>query len=95
MKRFKVSLTVCCSLISLLIAVAGSAAEYPTPKEGDWVVRDFRFHTEDVLPELRLTTEQWANPPASQCSSSTELPDRVQACSRSRLPMNCSDLDSR
>src|SRR5690349_7557617 len=54
MKRFKVSLTVCCSLISLLIAVAGSAAEYPTPNEGDWVVRDFRFHTGEVMPELRL-----------------------------------------
>jgi homoserine O-acetyltransferase len=54
MKRFKVSLTVCWSLISLLIAVAGSAAEYPTPNEGDWVVRDFRFHTGEVLPELRL-----------------------------------------
>lgn len=54
MKRFKVSMTVRCSLICLLIAVAGSAAEYPTPREGDWVVRDFRFHTGDVVPELRL-----------------------------------------
>ena len=54
MKRFKVSMTVRCSLICLLIAVTGSAAEYPTPREGDWVVRDFRFHTGDVVPELRL-----------------------------------------
>ncbi len=54
MKRCKVSLTACCSLISLLLAVAGSAAEYPTPKEGDWVVRDFHFHTGEVPPELRL-----------------------------------------
>jgi homoserine O-acetyltransferase len=38
----------------LLIAVAGWAAEYSTPNEGDWVVRDFRFHTGEVLPELRL-----------------------------------------
>jgi homoserine O-acetyltransferase len=44
----------CCGLICLLIAVAASAAEYPTPNEGDWVVRDFRFHTGEVLPELRL-----------------------------------------
>src|SRR5262249_58446609 len=30
------------------------AAEYPAPKQGDWIVRDFRFHTGEVLPELRL-----------------------------------------
>jgi homoserine O-acetyltransferase len=29
-------------------------AEYPAPQQGDWIVRDFRFHTGDVLPELRL-----------------------------------------
>jgi homoserine O-acetyltransferase len=37
---------------SLIAAV--SAAEFPTPKEGDWIARDFRFHTGDVMPELRL-----------------------------------------
>jgi homoserine O-acetyltransferase/O-succinyltransferase len=30
------------------------AADYPAPKEGDWVARDFRFHTGEVVPELRL-----------------------------------------
>ena len=30
------------------------AADYPSPKEGVWVVNDFRFHTGEVLPELRL-----------------------------------------
>ncbi len=30
------------------------AADYPAPVESDWVVRDFRFHTGEVLPELRL-----------------------------------------
>jgi homoserine O-acetyltransferase len=33
---------------------AALAADFPAPKEGDWVVRDFRFHTGEVLPELRL-----------------------------------------
>ena len=37
-----------------LAAAVASAAEYPAPKEGSWVVRDFRFHTGEVLPELRL-----------------------------------------
>ncbi len=34
--------------------VPGLAADYPAPREGDWIVRDFRFHTGEVLPELRL-----------------------------------------
>ena len=37
-----------------LAALPTLAADYPAPKEGDWVVRDFRFHTGEVLPELRL-----------------------------------------
>jgi homoserine O-acetyltransferase/O-succinyltransferase len=30
------------------------AADFPAPKEGSWVVRDFKFHTGETLPELRL-----------------------------------------
>jgi len=30
------------------------AADYPVPVEGDWVVHDFRFHTGETLPDLRL-----------------------------------------
>jgi homoserine O-acetyltransferase/O-succinyltransferase len=33
---------------------AASAADYPTPKQADWVARDFKFHTGEVMPELRL-----------------------------------------
>lgn len=33
---------------------AGLAADYPAPEEGDWIVQDFRFHTGELLPELRL-----------------------------------------
>jgi homoserine O-acetyltransferase len=42
------------STIVSLIAVAASAADYPLPKEGDWVARDFRFHTGEIVPQLRL-----------------------------------------
>ena len=39
-------------------ALAASAlslhAAPPEPKEGTWVVRDFRFHTGETLPELKL-----------------------------------------
>jgi homoserine O-acetyltransferase len=31
-----------------------AAADYPAPKEGDWVAHDFRFHTDEVMPELRI-----------------------------------------
>src|SRR6478736_438769 len=30
------------------------AADPPQPQQGDWVVKDFRFHTGEVLPELKL-----------------------------------------
>jgi homoserine O-acetyltransferase/O-succinyltransferase len=42
------------SAICIQAPVAGVAADYPAPKEGSWVVRDFRFHSGEVLPELRL-----------------------------------------
>jgi homoserine O-acetyltransferase/O-succinyltransferase len=42
------------SLALALTVLPALAADYPAPKEGDWVVRDFRFHTGEVLPELRL-----------------------------------------
>jgi homoserine O-acetyltransferase len=42
------------SVIFSLVAHAVLAADYPAPKEGDWIVQDFRFHTGETLPELRL-----------------------------------------
>ncbi len=42
------------ALVFLLTSALASAADYPAPKEGDWVARDFRFHTGEVMPELRL-----------------------------------------
>ena len=38
----------------LLAPAPARAADYPAPKEGSWVIRDFRFHTGEVLPELRI-----------------------------------------
>jgi homoserine O-acetyltransferase len=40
--------------ILCLIALSAALAQYPTPQEGDWVARDFPFHTGEVMPELRL-----------------------------------------
>jgi homoserine O-acetyltransferase/O-succinyltransferase len=47
-------LNVLTSIVLSLVALAAIAAEYPAPKEGTWIARDFRFHTGDVMPELRL-----------------------------------------
>jgi len=38
----------------LLGALPARAADPPQPQEGDFLVKDFRFHTGEVLPELRL-----------------------------------------
>src|SRR5712692_7291447 len=43
--------------LSVVIAMISSttlAADYPTPKHGDWVARDFKFHGGETMPELRL-----------------------------------------
>lgn len=40
--------------ILLYAALPAFAANYPEPKQGDWVARDFRFHTGEVFPELKL-----------------------------------------
>jgi homoserine O-acetyltransferase len=37
-----------------LSALAAVAADDPKPKEADWVARAFRFHTGEVMPELRV-----------------------------------------
>ena len=37
-----------------LAAFAAVAAEYPAPKEGTYVAKDFKLHTGEVLPEVKL-----------------------------------------
>jgi homoserine O-acetyltransferase len=38
----------------VLFSLSVGAAEYPAPKQGEWVARDFKFHTGEVMPELKL-----------------------------------------
>ncbi|MGD9882463.1 MAG: alpha/beta fold hydrolase [Reyranella sp.] len=43
-------------VLALLAApLAASAADYPAPRTGEWIARDFKFHTGEVMPELRLS----------------------------------------
>ncbi|MBL8188443.1 MAG: alpha/beta fold hydrolase [Acidobacteria bacterium] len=44
----------CISLVVLLACISARAQQLPTPTEGDYVIRDFRFESGETLPELRL-----------------------------------------
>src|SRR5438874_2875513 len=41
-------------LFSIFAASMVSAADYPTPTEGDFTIRDFKFTSGEALPELRI-----------------------------------------
>jgi homoserine O-acetyltransferase len=47
---------------TLFLAFLCKAAEFPAPVEGDWTVPDFKFHTGETLPELRLHYYTIGNP---------------------------------
>jgi homoserine O-acetyltransferase/O-succinyltransferase len=40
--------------VFVLVSFSAMAADYPAPKQGEWVARDFKFHTGEVMPELRI-----------------------------------------
>ncbi|WP_369721669.1 alpha/beta fold hydrolase [Bradyrhizobium sp. LLZ17] len=42
------------SISTLATSVSVMAADYPAPKQGDWVAKDFKFHTGETMSELRL-----------------------------------------
>src|ERR1041384_7015248 len=49
------SLTRIIGSAALMIAVKSLfAADYPPPTEGDYTIRDFRFASREILPELRI-----------------------------------------
>jgi len=42
------------SVVFAMTSMTALAADYPAPKQGDWIARDFKFHTGQTMPELRL-----------------------------------------
>jgi len=42
------------ALLLALSSLLAAAAEFPAPKEGVWIARDFKFASGEVMPELRL-----------------------------------------
>ncbi len=61
MNKTRVFAALCACLI-VWFAAAAQAADYPAPKEGDWTARNFRFHTGEVFPEVRLHYRTIGNP---------------------------------
>ena len=42
------------SVLAFAVPSIALAADYPAPKQGEWIARDFMFHTGEVLPEVKL-----------------------------------------
>jgi homoserine O-acetyltransferase/O-succinyltransferase len=42
------------SIVFAMTAFAACAADYPAPKQDDFIAKDFKFHTGEVMGELRL-----------------------------------------
>jgi homoserine O-acetyltransferase len=51
MKPFRAIATIVFAIASF----SAFAADYPAPKQAEWIARDFKFHTGEVMPELRLS----------------------------------------
>src|ERR1700694_4378849 len=54
MKYSRAALAVLLAVILATNCFAALAADYPAPKQGDFIARDFKFHTGETMPELRL-----------------------------------------
>src|SRR4249919_779121 len=60
MKRLRAALSAALMSISAAaisvtaITVKATAADYPAPREGEWIAKDFKFHNGETLPELKL-----------------------------------------
>jgi homoserine O-acetyltransferase len=49
-----ICLRVALSALFALVSFSVLAADYPAPKQGDWIAKDFKFHGGETMPELRL-----------------------------------------
>jgi homoserine O-acetyltransferase/O-succinyltransferase len=42
------------ALVFALVPFTALAQNYPAPKQSDWIAKDFKFHTGEVIPDLRI-----------------------------------------
>ena len=54
MKLRTTAAAIATALAIVLTSLAALAADFPAPKEGSWTARDFKFHTGEVMPEVKL-----------------------------------------
>jgi homoserine O-acetyltransferase/O-succinyltransferase len=54
MPAIRTLLCVLAWLVASATVPAHAQANYPAPQEATWIARDFKFHTGQVLPELRM-----------------------------------------
>ncbi len=62
------------AVLAILFAVPAAAADYPKPQDGEWVARDFKFHTGEVMPSLKIhyaTIGDPKNPPVLMLHGTT------------------------
>jgi homoserine O-acetyltransferase len=50
----RAALSVGFAVFFAMTSFAALAADYPAPKQGDWIAKDFKFHSGETMPELRL-----------------------------------------
>src|SRR3954453_6943689 len=50
----RVARSLLAALAFSVLSLSALAADYPAPKDGVFLVKDFRFHTREVLPELKI-----------------------------------------
>lgn len=50
----RAALSVFLTVIFAMTSFTVLAADYPAPRQGDFIARDFKFHTGEIMPELRL-----------------------------------------
>jgi homoserine O-acetyltransferase/O-succinyltransferase len=41
-------------VLAFVLPSLAAAADYPAPKQGEWIAHDFKFHTGEVMPEVKL-----------------------------------------
>lgn len=64
MKLFRVA----AAFAFVMTSFAANAADYPAPKQAAWIAKDFKFHTGEVMPEMRLGYTTVGEPLASRWS---------------------------
>src|SRR5215470_12732004 len=61
----KVMLKVIAVFVLTLFTFAASAADYPAPTQGDWIAQGFKFHTGEIIPQLKLHYTTIGDPAAT------------------------------